>query len=103
MNLTDAKRRSTMNYCWSCGTKLIKKKQKHCQECGQNLSGKVEFVPVSPAPPIVAPWPYIYPPVIITAPDTGPNIPGQTPYDPYRITCGSGSISNPDMKCQVWM
>ncbi len=91
-----------MKFCFECGKKLIKKDQKHCQECGQDLYGKVEFIPVSPAPPIVSPWPFIYPPVIITTtPDT---IPGQspTPWYPYRITCGSVS-SFRDNNIQCWM
>lgn len=93
-------------FCPECGIKLKIKGAKFCHECGQGLSGNVELVP-SPVPPIVAPWPYIYPPVIITQPDVLPYNPfvnPVTPWDPYKVTCGSVGISGQqDNNIICWM
>lgn len=70
--------KNEFKFCPECGIKLKIKGAKFCHECGQDLLGKVEFIPV-PAPQT---WPYIYP--VVTTPDL--------PYGNYQITCGSASV-----------
>lgn len=90
------------NFCPACGEKVKIKKANFCSDCGQELKLKAEIIEV-PVPVVTQPWPYIAQPVIITQPNTDPYNP--TPWDPYKITCGSVGISSDanSTNTQIWM